>query len=213
MKRIALIGSGDLAHQIAHQFVSVGQADILGYYDDFTPKGTIINNYPIIGQLDDIVKHYNEGKFDELVVAVGYTRLQYRKDVFERFEHKIPFATFIHPRCHIDKTAVIGEGTIMLADCIVGQNAVVGNNINFYERVTIEHDVVIESHSCFAFHVAVGGFSTVGQMCNIGIGTVISDRVSICSKVRTGAGAVVVKDITESGTYVGVPVRKIKDTM
>ena len=44
----------------------------------------------------------------------------------------------------------------------------------------------------------------------IEIGSVVSNKINIYSgcKVGAGAGAVVVKDITESGTYVGVPVRK-----
>jgi len=33
--------------------------------------------------------------------------------------------------------------------------------------------------------------------------------MNICSECKIGEGAVVVKDITESGTYVGVPVRKV----
>ncbi len=49
----------------------------------------------------------------------------------------------------------------------------------------------------------------VGNGTWIGAGAVVSNNVSICGEVTVGAGAVVVKDITESGTYVGVPARKI----
>lgn len=35
------------------------------------------------------------------------------------------------------------------------------------------------------------------------------NNVRICEDVTVGAGAVVVGDITESGTYVGVPARKV----
>lgn len=34
-------------------------------------------------------------------------------------------------------------------------------------------------------------------------------KITICNFVTIGAGAVVVKDITEPGTYVGNPIKKI----
>ena len=36
----------------------------------------------------------------------------------------------------------------------------------------------------------------------------MSNNVDICSNCMIGAGAVVIKDITESGTYIGVPAKK-----
>jgi serine acetyltransferase len=47
-------------------------------------------------------------------------------------------------------------------------------------------------------------------MSTIGIGTIVSDRITICNNVQTGAGAVVVKNISESGVYIGIPAQKIK---
>jgi len=41
------------------------------------------------------------------------------------------------------------------------------------------------------------------------LGSVVSNNVNIYSGCKIGAGAVVVKDITEPGTYVGVPVRRV----
>ncbi len=43
----------------------------------------------------------------------------------------------------------------------------------------------------------------------MGIGSVVSNNINITSGCKVGAGAVVVKDIDETGTYVGVPARKI----
>jgi len=42
----------------------------------------------------------------------------------------------------------------------------------------------------------------------VGIGAIINNNVNIYEHMTLGAGAVVVKDITESGIYVGVPARK-----
>jgi acetyltransferase-like isoleucine patch superfamily enzyme len=42
----------------------------------------------------------------------------------------------------------------------------------------------------------------------LGAGSVVRDRVQICHDVVVGAGAAVVGDLVEPGTYVGVPARK-----
>jgi serine acetyltransferase len=44
----------------------------------------------------------------------------------------------------------------------------------------------------------------------IGTNAAVLPGINICDNVIIGAGAVVNKDITDPGTYVGVPARKIK---
>jgi len=45
---------------------------------------------------------------------------------------------------------------------------------------------------------------------HLGIGTIVSDSITIVDKTITGAGTVVVKSITEAGTYVGIPSKLIQ---
>ena len=44
----------------------------------------------------------------------------------------------------------------------------------------------------------------------IGIGATVINCVEICEDAYIGAGAVVIDDIKENGTYVGVPAKKIR---
>lgn len=60
--------------------------------------------------------------------------------------------------------------------------------------------MAVGSHLC--------GSVVVGERTWIGAGSVVSNNISICGECMIGAGAVVVKDIKEPGTYVGVPARK-----
>lgn len=53
------------------------------------------------------------------------------------------------------------------------------------------------------------GSVVIGKYCFVGAGVVIIPGIKICDEVIIGAGAVVVKDITEPGTYAGVPAKKI----
>ena len=57
--------------------------------------------------------------------------------------------------------------------------------------------------------IALLGINLNTILAGLGIGSVVSNNVNICSSCKLGAGAVVVKNITEPGTYVGVPVRRV----
>ncbi|WP_297130919.1 hypothetical protein [uncultured Eubacterium sp.] len=56
----------------------------------------------------------------------------------------------------------------------------------------------------------MSGIVKVGKSTHIGAGSCTKQVLNIASDCVFGAGSVIVKDITESGTYAGVPVRKIK---
>jgi acetyltransferase-like isoleucine patch superfamily enzyme len=44
----------------------------------------------------------------------------------------------------------------------------------------------------------------------VGAGATVIQYVSICQECVVGAGAVVIKDISEPGIYVGNPARKVR---
>ena len=53
------------------------------------------------------------------------------------------------------------------------------------------------------------GGAKIGNSCRIGSNSTILPNVQICDDVVIGAGAVVTKSITEPGTYIGIPARKL----
>ena len=57
---------------------------------------------------------------------------------------------------------------------------------------------------------AIGGGVTIEENVFIGLGSAVRNAIHITSDVIIGCGSTVVKDITEPGTYVGCPARKIK---
>ena len=210
MKRLAIIGSGDLGKQIAHLAIQSNSYEIACYFDDFKRTGALENGVPILGKMDGVYAQFENGVFDELVVAIGYKHMHTRKILFERFYETIPFGKIIHSSCTVDDSAMIGAGSVLFAGTIVEMHATIGENCLIYNCCNISHDSKIGSHSFYAPGVNVAGFCNVGCSVNLGIGTIISDNISIIDGTRTGAGTVVIKDISEPGLYVGIPAKKIK---
>jgi sugar O-acyltransferase (sialic acid O-acetyltransferase NeuD family) len=209
-KRIAFIGSGELSLHIAHYVIEDNQYEVVGFFDDFTPVGSMVKDYKIIGTLNDIQTMFDQNIFDGLVNGIGFMRMEYRKEVFDRFKGIVPFTNFIHSSCIIDSTSKIGEGVIIFPMAMLYYNAVIEDNVFIQVNTTIT-DSKICRDTMVSGGVMVAGRSIVGKGCNIGVKTCISNDISICDNVQTGAGAVVVKNITEPGVYIGIPARNIKD--
>ncbi len=76
--------------------------------------------------------------------------------------------------------------------------------------VTIGHDSILNSFITIYPSVNVSGNVKIDDFCELGTGSKIIQNKKMTDKVIMGAGAVVIKDILISGTYVGTPAVKIK---
>lgn len=102
-------------------------------------------------------------------------------------------------RCEIGHGSIVCPNTILTTDIIIGKHCLV--NIS----CTIGHDVTIGDFVTINPGVNISGNVRIGGNVNIGTNSVIRNGISICDDVTVGAGAVIVKDITEPGIYVGNP--------
>ncbi len=97
----------------------------------------------------------------------------------------------IHPGAQIGKRCFIDHAT----GVVIGETAIVGENVSIYQGVTL------------------GGVSfdkgkrhpTVGNHVVIGCNASILGNIMIGNNVRIGAGSVVLKDVPDDCTVVGVP--------
>ena len=211
MKKIVIIGAGDLGQQIDHFVTTDNQFEVIGFVDDWQTKGSLANGKPVMGRIDDLPALYDKKLFDEVLIGIGYKHFEFRKSIYNRFKETIPFASFVHSSCYVDPTAKIGKGVVIYPRCIIDRNAQIDDNVFINWGTGIGHDAVLESHSFIAAMVLIAGLAHVGEMCMIGNGTVTIDHIQIADSTTIGGGAVVVKNITEpAGIYVGNPAKYLK---
>lgn len=210
MKRVAIIGAGVLGQHILHYLNQSAKLQAVGFYDDYQKIGAVVKDLPVFGPINMIFKGFEEDKFEELIMGIGYNHMPLREQLFETFQKTINFATFIHPSAHIDSTAVLGKGVIVLPGCIFDKNVVVKNNVFLNVGCIISHDTMIGSNTFFAPAVSTAGFVNVGCRSFLGINTTVINNINMCNDVQTGGGSVVVTDIERPGVYVGVPAKFLK---
>lgn len=208
--KIAIIGSGVLAQHIAHYAEIDLSHNVVGYFNDYIEKNTLVNNTPVLGKVSDILMAFQNNEFEALVVGIGYKHFEFRESVFRKFKGIIPFANIIHPTCYLDSTVKLGEGVVLFPKSILDVHVTVGDNVLVNLGCVIAHDTSIGNHSFLSPGVTLAGFIKIGEKCNIGINTTVIDNITIGNEIQTGGGTLVIKNIEKKGLYVGNPQRFIK---
>lgn len=207
MKKLAIIGSGDLGEQIAWHARNDNHYSVVGFFDDFAEQGTARHGLPVLGKVSDVLTSFKEGLFDELLVAIGYKHFEQRKNIFDTLVGEVPFGKLIHSSSYVDPSAKVGRGVVVYPGCVIDMKAQLEDNVLLNAGVVIAHDTTIGAHSFLSPAVKVAGFVRVGNCVSLGIGTCVVDNLLIGDFVRTGAGAVVAESLINPGLYLGVPAR------
>jgi sugar O-acyltransferase (sialic acid O-acetyltransferase NeuD family) len=142
-----------------------------------------------------------------VVVAIGNPEL--RKKMVEKLPPNTSFATIIHPNVVMSKWVEIGEGSVITAGSILTCNIKIGKHAHLNLQTTIGHDCVIGDYFTSAPSVNISGNCTLGECVYLGTKAATREKINICDRVTIGMGGIVLKDITEAGTYIGSPVKKL----
>ncbi len=198
MKKLMIIGASGHGKVAADIAVKIGYREIVFLDDNEAVKNC--GRYPVVGKSSE-AKHFDA----DVVVAIGNARI--RKRIQESLED-MNLVNLIHPTAVIAGDVVIGKGSMVMAGAVINPGAVLGAGCIVNTCASVDHDCRVGEY----VHVAVGshlcGNVVVGAKTWIGAGAIVSNNVSICDDCMIGAGAVVVRDIKEPGTYVGVPVHR-----
>lgn len=202
-KSVVIIGASGHGKVIADIIVN-SDDKVLGFLDDADDvQGKKIIGFPVLGKIADFDKYRD----CEFVIAIGNPYIR------EKISNELPvkWYTAIHPMAVISSLDVeIGEGTVIMANAVVNPSARIGKHCIINTGAIVEHDNILEDYVHLSPNVTLAGIVKVGKSTHIGAGSCTKQVLNIASDCIIGAGSVIVKDITESGTYVGVPARKIK---
>lgn len=201
MNRLIIIGAGGHGKVIADAALKNGYTNIC-YIDDHA-TGDVMG-FPIIGTSTDI-ERVNDGITD-FIIGIGNNAI--RKTVAEKYN--VNWVSIVHPSAQIAFNAEIGKGSVVMANAVVNVCATVGEHCIINTGAIVEHDNVVEDYVHISSNAALGGTVHISKQTHVGIGALVKNNIKICDNCVVGAGAAVIKDITEYGTYVGVPARKIK---
>ena len=203
MKRLIIIGAGGHGKVVADIAQKTKEYQEISFLDDGVH--TECMGFSVVGKTSEIEKQVTAET--DFFVAIGNVKVR------ERFMETLfslgaNVATLIHPNAVIGACVEIGKGTVVVAGAVVNPCAKIGKGVIVNTCCSIDHDAVVEDYAHVSVGARVAGEAVIGKSTWIGAGATVSNGKKIVKECVIGAGAVVVKDITETGTYVGVPARK-----
>lgn len=195
----AIIGNGGFGREVFYSLSEQDKENTIFFVSDEWYHNSMINTLPL--------SEFNYDKY-EVVVAIGNPI--FRENIVKSLPKETKFFTHIHESVQIlDKNIKIGEGSIICAGTILTTNISIGKHCHLNLQSTIGHDTIIGDFFTTAPGVKISGNCKIGNRVYFGTNSSIREKINICDDVTIGLNSGVVKDINESGIYVGLPSKKI----
>ena len=204
-KKIAILGAG------GHAKVVADTAEMCGWnhveiFDDQWPAINLLRHWPVVGNTSTLFERLNE--YEGVIVAIGDNEIR-RQKMMDLVNSGASIVNLIHPAASISRYAILGIGIVAFAGVVVHPGANIGDGAILNTACSIDHDCSLGEFVHVSPGARLAGGVIIGPLSWIGIGACVKQLISIGSRVKVGAGAVVVKDVVNDVTVVGVPAKPL----
>ena len=210
MKDLVIVGCGGFGREVVEIIKLINEIEptwnFMGFVDD-NEQATTIENYNLIGGLEEL---YNMA--DKVYACIAIADIDSRKRLADECEkHGVRFATIVSPDIKIrGDLCTIGEGSIVATGCSMAINSHIGRHCILNTGAGLGHDTVVGDFVDLMPEAVAMGDVHIGNYCYFGVRATVINGISITEHCTVGACGCVIKDLTEPGTYVGVPVKMVR---
>jgi sugar O-acyltransferase (sialic acid O-acetyltransferase NeuD family) len=206
-EKIFVFGAGGHAKVVIDAIEREGLHLIAWVCDDAVEKhGTQLMKYEIVGGREALLTRKAESGAGVVAIGDNGDRMKIASWLVER---GCRLAAVVHPAAAVGRDVEIGEGTVVMAGCVINSGARVGRNVIVNTGATIDHDCEIAD----GVHIGPGshlcGNVAIGSATLIGAGTTIVPTVGVGAFVLIGAGSTVLADVPDRARVGGSPCHSI----
>lgn len=211
-RRFAIWGSAGHAKVLA-SLITLKGGKVIALFDNRDVSAAIPGVPIYIGDIGFERWLQEIGDLAEVAGAVaigghgGRDRLAIQKMFMSR---GICLPNLVHPTASVCNTAILGDGTQVLAQAVVAADSRLGSACIINHHASVDHECVLGNGVHIAPGATLCGCITIGDNVLVGAGAVILPRCKIGANAVVGAGAVVTRDVADGVTVVGNPAKKIK---
>jgi sugar O-acyltransferase (sialic acid O-acetyltransferase NeuD family) len=200
---LLLVGASGLAREVLALAAEAGRP-VLGVLDDrHADLPPTVGGVPVLGPVAQAPAYPDA----DLLLCVGPSMS--RAAVLARLDPGSRFAGIADPSVRNPAGCPVGPGSILLAGVTITADARLGAHVVAMPGVTVTHDCVVADLATLAAGVSLGGGVRVGRAAYLGMNAAVHPAVRIGAGAVVGMGSVVLCDVPDGETWVGVPARKL----
>ena len=211
MKIVIIGGVGTaivIADQIYDAHVRFGMdIEVIGLALDDHTMGNKISGYPIICGIREVYDKFKDDNDVKFIYSL-YRSDQIRERCKILYDLNIPadkWYNFIHPSAYVARSAKMGYGNVVLANCVINSNTVIGNFNTLNSGTLLGHDIKVGNNNFFAAQVTVGSLLEIGDMNFIGLNSAIKQGTRLGEAILVGQASNVTRSFEHDETVFGNP--------
>jgi sugar O-acyltransferase (sialic acid O-acetyltransferase NeuD family) len=203
-KRICIIGSSGFAKEVYLLLLEAGYENQIDCFMEPEKywQDRLVFNIPVKKQSEF------DPKVNSAVIGIGDPKIRHRV-VYEELPKETEYPIILHPSLKVSKWNNIARGSIITIGNVITCDISIGEFAAINPNCTIGHETVIGNFLTSNAGVNVSGNCNIGNFVYLGTNAAIKQGLTISDNVIVGMGSIVVKNISESGTYVGNPARRL----
>jgi sugar O-acyltransferase (sialic acid O-acetyltransferase NeuD family) len=198
MKKIAIIGAGGNARELADMLHALPEFQLLGFLTNMHGK----YDSPVLGDFSWPSAH----EVDAFAMGIGDPISKFRvgQELAMRYP-EVGWPVIVHPSAHVGSTVKLARGVVICIRAIVTTDIEIGEFSQLNYGCTVGHEARVGSACLINPGANISGGVELGRSVMVGTGSQVLQYVKVGDEARIGAGAVVTKDVPAATTVVGVP--------
>ncbi len=194
--KVIVYGGGGLSKMIIETVRVLGTYQIIGVIDDKMNKGTDVIGTPVIGGADMLPQLVEDGIRLAVNSVGGIGNYKVRLDVFQKLANEgFVCPAIVHPSAHIDPSARLESGVLVLAQSYVSGNAVVGMGTLINNSVVVSHNCVLGVCTNLSPGVKIAGDVIIEDFAQLGMNATVNIGARVGKECLIGNGSTVKKDV------------------
>lgn len=191
LQTLLVVGAGGHGKAVAEAALLSGEWREIVFVDDRWPELREVFGWPVVADLAGLAAL--SIPMSGAIAAVGNNSL--RKQWVKAIRSAgLPLATVVHPRACVSASAVIAEGTAIMALAMVGVDVLIGEGAIVNANSTVDHDASLGDYAHLGVGVQLAGGVKIGAGVWLQAGCSAGYRVVVCDGAVYPPGTVLLAD-------------------
>jgi len=186
--RLLVVGAGGHGGSVAEAAELTGQFEVVGFLDDAAAVGQRVLGRRLLGPVASMANL--RSVVDQAIVAIGNNAVR-EKLMQQLIDAGYAMATVVHPRAIVSSSAVVGQGSAIMAGVIVGTEARLGMGSIVNCGAVVDHHAMVEDFGHLGVNATMAGGTVLGRGAWMQAGSALGYGVKVPTGVTLEPGEAV----------------------